>query len=61
MRVDGKSVIVTPGVFCSFVIELNGGNSSTWIWSPRSCSSRVFSSVTNVHVTESRYGLPFCQ
>ena len=61
MRVDGNSVIVTPFVCCSFAIELNGGNSSTWIWLPCSCRPRVFSSVTYVHVTESRYGFPFCQ
>ncbi len=52
---------MTPDVLFSFVIELKGGNSSICAWPPRSCNSRVLSSETKFHVTESRYGLPACQ
>ena len=61
MRVEGNRFIVTPDVFCRSDTEDHGGNSSTCAWPPFSCRMRVLSSPTVVHVTLSRYGLPFCQ
>ncbi len=61
VRLDGNSFRITPGADCSDDTADQGGNSSTPAWPPFSWRMRVLSSGTFVHVTLSRYGLPFCQ